>query len=91
MDMHIVFYKLAPAYGGAERCTVEFAKQLARRLDVPAEKMILPPANCGDLYTSSIPYGLAECRRTGRDKAQTIALLLVCGSGIQIGAAIYHF
>ena len=71
--------------------SADFAARLARRLNLPPKKVVMPPTTCADLYTSSIPFGLAECQRIGKDKPGTIALVLTAGSGIQIGAAIYHF
>jgi 3-oxoacyl-[acyl-carrier-protein] synthase III len=71
--------------------SAEFASRLARQLEADPDRVIIPPESCKDLYTSSIPYGLAEIKRQGKDKSGNVALLLVCGSGIQVGAAIYHF
>lgn len=69
----------------------EFLAALAAALGVPRERMVDACGDQGDLYTSSLAFAFAEIERVGPPAPGDRALVLAVGSGIQAGAAIYHF
>jgi 3-oxoacyl-[acyl-carrier-protein] synthase III len=68
-----------------------FIAQLSHSLNLPSGQFIDVSEPGSDLFSSSFPYALEEARKTGLIKAGDIGLVIMAGSGIQVGCAIYHF
>ena len=68
-----------------------FIRRLGERLQVPQGKLVDAVGNGPDLFTSSIPQGMAQAMRTGQAREGDRCLILAVGSGIQAGCALYQF
>jgi amino acid adenylation domain-containing protein len=64
---------------------------LADALQIPRARFIEPPDDRGDYFTSSLAYGFGEARQAGSIGAGSIGLILLAGSGGQVGCCLYHF
>jgi 3-oxoacyl-[acyl-carrier-protein] synthase III len=68
-----------------------FVVRLAADLGLAREKVVDVAQEGGDLFTSSLAYGLAQAQRDGRAAPGRLGLLIGAGAGIQVGCALYHF
>lgn len=68
-----------------------FVAALTERLGLGADKVVDVARDGGDLYTSSLPFALAQARRDGRAAPNRLAAFIGVGAGIQAGAALYRF
>jgi 3-oxoacyl-[acyl-carrier-protein] synthase III len=68
----------------------EFAKGLADRLRVPAERMV-EISNGEDYFTSSMACSIRAAQESGKVKPGDIGLYICMGAGLQIGCAVYYF
>ncbi|MGE3272882.1 MAG: 3-oxoacyl-[acyl-carrier-protein] synthase III C-terminal domain-containing protein [Chloroflexota bacterium] len=67
------------------------SQALAEQLGVPQSKLVDVSVEGQDLFTSSLPFALAEARRRGLTAPGNVGLVIVAGSGIQVGCALYYF
>lgn len=68
-----------------------FIGRLSVAMNLPLEKFVDAVGEGLDLFSSSLPYGLEYAYEKGLVKSGDIGLIIVVGSGIQVGCAIYHF
>jgi 3-oxoacyl-[acyl-carrier-protein] synthase III len=68
-----------------------FNAELARRLDIPREKIVDLSGIGKDLFTNSLPFTLERVLRDGLARAGDVGLIVNVASGIQVGCATYHF
>jgi 3-oxoacyl-[acyl-carrier-protein] synthase-3 len=90
----------ACARGGVELAAVDWfvphqANQrildgVARRLDIPAEKVVSTVALHGNTSAASVPLALAVARHDGRIKAGDLVLVEALGGGLTWGAALFR-
>jgi amino acid adenylation domain-containing protein len=71
--------------------STEFNMSLAKELGVAADKVVDLPHERGDLFTSSVVYGIEAAQNKGLAKPGGIGLIITVGSGIQVGCATYYF
>jgi 3-oxoacyl-[acyl-carrier-protein] synthase-3 len=69
----------------------DFNRRLAERLGLPMEKVVDFAHEGQDLFTSSLPFGLAQALATGRAESGDLALLISVASGIQAACTTYRF
>jgi 3-oxoacyl-[acyl-carrier-protein] synthase III len=65
--------------------------RLAEALHVEIGRIVDPAADGRSLSSSSLAHAFLKARRGGNVAAGDIALMISVGSGLQIGAALYHF
>ncbi|WP_020539098.1 3-oxoacyl-[acyl-carrier-protein] synthase III C-terminal domain-containing protein [Lewinella cohaerens] len=68
-----------------------FITRLSQALQLPREKFVDIAGEGPDLFSSSIPFGLAHAYERAWVKDGDIGLLIAVASGIQAGCAIYRF
>ncbi|RDV15368.1 3-oxoacyl-ACP synthase [Pontibacter diazotrophicus] len=68
-----------------------FIARLGTQLALPSEKFVDVVGAGSDLFSSSIPYGMAYALENGLVKPGDTGLLIAVGSGIQVGCAVYRF
>ena len=68
-----------------------FITRLSQQLGIPLEKFVDVAGEGPDYFSSSLPYALEHSYEAGLVSAGDIGLMIVVGSGIQVGCAIYHF
>jgi 3-oxoacyl-[acyl-carrier-protein] synthase III len=68
-----------------------FGQALAEEIGLPPDKLVAIAREGRDLFSSTIPYALDEVRRRGLARPGDVGLIVVVGSGIQVGCALYHF
>lgn len=68
----------------------EFNDRLSKLLGVPRDKVI-DVSTSENLFTSSLPFSLAAACETGQIAPGDVGLIINVASGIQVGAATYHF
>ncbi len=66
-------------------------ESVAKRLDLPDEKVFINIDKYGNTSAASIPIALDECRRTGKIKPGDIVLLVAFGGGLTWGANVVEF
>ncbi len=71
--------------------STEFNMYLAKELGIVADKVVDLPHERGDLFTSSVVYGLQAAEEKGLAKKGDVGLIVTVGSGIQVGCATYYF
>ncbi|MDN3667766.1 3-oxoacyl-[acyl-carrier-protein] synthase III C-terminal domain-containing protein [Echinicola jeungdonensis] len=69
----------------------DFIVNLSQQLNLPLEKFIDVVQSGPDLFSSSIPIAFEYAQEKHLIKEGDIGLMIAAGSGIQVGAAIYHF
>lgn len=68
--------------------------ELAAEIGVPRARFVDLGLGLGldsDPFTSSVPYGLEQARRSGLVRPGDIALIVTAGSGVQVGCTTYRF
>ncbi len=65
--------------------------QISRILEIPLEQFLVGPRMEGELLSCSIPFGLQQASTSGKPHPGDVGLILVLGSGFQVGCATYHF
>jgi 3-oxoacyl-[acyl-carrier-protein] synthase III len=68
-----------------------FVAGLRQRLPVSSHVVVNGALGDQDLFTSSLAYSLQELYRTHPPTPGDIGVILAVGTGIQTGAALYHF
>ncbi len=81
------------------QCSPEFARRLARSLDISPDRLVDltcdqtdrngESAAGGDYYTNSLPFGLQRLRAAREIHAGDVSLMIQVSSGIQVGCATY--
>jgi len=71
--------------------STEFITRLSQELQLPREKFVDVAGEGPDLFSSSIPFGLAHAYEKNWVKEGDIGLMIAVASGIQAGCAIYRF
>ncbi|MFP6694983.1 MAG: 3-oxoacyl-[acyl-carrier-protein] synthase III C-terminal domain-containing protein, partial [Pirellulales bacterium] len=71
--------------------STEFNMYLAKELGIVADKVVDLPHERGDLFTSSVVYGMQAAAEKGLAKKGDVGLIITVGSGIQVGCATYYF
>jgi 3-oxoacyl-[acyl-carrier-protein] synthase-3 len=66
-------------------------ESVAKRLELPEEKVFINIDKYGNTSAASIPIALDECLRSGRLKKGDIALLVAFGGGLTWGANVVEF
>lgn len=69
----------------------DFIATLSVAMAQPLDKFIDAIDARSDLFSSSVPNGLAYALQNGLAQPGNIALIIAVGSGIQAGCALYHF
>jgi len=67
-----------------------FINRLSAALGFEREKVVNVSGD-GDLFTSSLAYGLEHLRRGRLARGGDIGLVIGVGAGIHVGCALYHF
>jgi 3-oxoacyl-[acyl-carrier-protein] synthase III len=68
-----------------------FIARLAESLGMSSDRCVDAAVPARDLFTSSLPYALAEARRRDLVGVGDVGLIIAAGSGLQIGCALYRF
>jgi 3-oxoacyl-[acyl-carrier-protein] synthase III len=68
-----------------------FITELSEALMIPRKKFIDVVGEGADLFSSSLPYALEHAFEKKLLNSGDTGLMIVVGSGIQVGCAIYHF
>jgi 3-oxoacyl-[acyl-carrier-protein] synthase III len=71
--------------------STDFITRLSEKLNLPRQRFVDAVGDGPDLFSSSLPYALEYANAKGWAKPGQIGLMIVVGSGIQVGCAIYHF
>lgn len=71
--------------------STDFITRLSEALDLPTQRFVDAVGEGPDLFSSSLPYAMEYANTKGWAKPGQTALMIVVGSGIQVGCAIYHF
>ena len=71
--------------------STNFISRLIGRLELPRARFVDVAGDGPDLFSSSLPYGLAFALRENLVQSGDIGLMIAAGSGIQIACAIYKF
>lgn len=71
--------------------STDFITRLSETLNLPRQRFVDAVGDGPDLFSSSLPYALEYANTKGWTKPGQIGLMIVVGSGIQVGCAIYHF
>lgn len=71
--------------------STDFITRLSEKLNLPRQRFVDAVGDGPDLFSSSLPYALEYANAKGWTKPGQIGLMIVVGSGIQVGCAIYHF
>jgi len=66
-------------------------ESVAKRLELPSEKVFINIDKYGNTSAASIPIALDECMRQGRIKKGDIVLLVAFGGGLTWGANVIEF
>lgn len=69
----------------------EFIALLSTAMNLPLDRFVDVAVADGDLFSSSLPFGLDSAFSSGLPQHGGIGLLIAVGSGIQVGCAIYRF
>ncbi len=77
---HVIPAQLSPA----------FVARLGAAIGLPREKVVDLSDRLPDTLSTSVFLALHESRRSGRVRAGERVLLLACGSGLSVGAALYQ-
>jgi 3-oxoacyl-[acyl-carrier-protein] synthase-3 len=64
---------------------------VARRLDLPLEKVMMNLGHYGNVAAASIPLALYEARQTGRIKPGDLIVLAGFGAGLTWGAIVIRW
>jgi 3-oxoacyl-[acyl-carrier-protein] synthase III len=70
--------------------SVGFGARLAGALNVERDKVLDAATDEGDLFSSAIAYAFARAGTRPRARRGDVALMIGVGSGIQVGAVLYH-
>jgi 3-oxoacyl-[acyl-carrier-protein] synthase III len=68
-----------------------FIARLGAQLRVGEDRLVDAVRGDGDLFTSSIAYGLLHAQESGRVQPGDLGLVVSVGTGIQVGCALYRF
>jgi len=72
--------------------SVNFVARLASSLLIDPERVVDVCAHAaGDLFTSSLPYGIQAVRDHGLVDRGDLGLIINVAAGIQVGCALYTF
>jgi 3-oxoacyl-[acyl-carrier-protein] synthase III len=72
--------------------SVNFGARLAACLDIDPDRVVHACAQAaGDLFTSSLPYGIQAVRDHGCVERGDLGLIINVAAGIQVGCALYTF
>lgn len=71
--------------------STDFITRLSETLNLPRQGFVDVVGEGPDLFSSSLPYALEYVNAKGLAKPGQTGLMIVVGSGIQVGCAIYHF
>lgn len=71
--------------------STRFIARLSEQLDIALERLVDVVGDGPDLFSASLPYGVAAAYENGLAKPGDTGLIIAVGSGIQVGCAIYHF
>jgi len=66
-------------------------ESVAKRLELPAEKVFINISQYGNTSAASVPIAFEECVRTGKIKRGDIIILVVFGAGLTWGANVVEF
>jgi len=66
-------------------------ESVAKRLELPAEKVFINISQYGNTSAASVPSAFEECVRTGKIKRGDIIILVVFGAGLTWGANVVEF
>jgi len=68
-----------------------FAPRLAQALHAPRDRIVDIGEDGKDLASSALAYSLWTLRRRQAVRSGDVGLIINVGSGLQVGAALYHF
>ncbi|MDA1082121.1 MAG: hypothetical protein O2973_10670 [Gemmatimonadetes bacterium] len=69
----------------------DMVARLGEAMGFESEKLVDACAGDLDLFTSSIPYGMAHIRDHGMASPGDLGLIVCVAAGIDVGCALYHF
>jgi 3-oxoacyl-[acyl-carrier-protein] synthase III len=69
----------------------QFISHLRGALHLPKAKFVDVAGEGPNLFSSSLPYGLAYAHEQGLVKTGDTGVMIAVGSGLQVGCAIYQF
>ncbi len=68
-----------------------FIANLSKAMNFPIEQFVNVAGDGPDLFTSSLTFAFEHAFENEHINPGTVALIIVVGSGIQVGCSIYHF
>jgi len=64
---------------------------LRRKLEIPREKFVVCMERIGNTVSSSIPFALQDCARTGKLRSNALVMLVAFGVGYSWGATLLRW
>ena len=69
----------------------DFISRLSGKLGIGRERFVDVSRDGADLFTSSLPYGMAHLNGTARPGPGGLGLAINVAAGLEVGCAVYHF
>ena len=73
------------------QANLRILQQMAKRLDVPIEKIYLTIEKYGNISSATVPIALDEAVRSGAIQKEDYVILTAFGGGLTWGSSLIHW